>query len=166
MLFARKKLKIFLVLNIFPTREDNRFMDKPTKAEVQRILGALKRSKKKVVDLDLLSRLMGRYPDVLANTLAYFEPMIRMDASINIRDLVPAMEEYLVEPLKAKPAKPKKPAVRKSELAKYASIGDFVYRKMTTIGGLVDPSIRLSDEDLRILEKLVESETKRRLKKH
>ena len=141
-------------------------MEKPTKAEVQRILGALKRSKKKVVDLDLLSRLMGRYPDVLADTLSYFEPMIRMDPTINIRDFAADMEAYLEEPLKTKPAKPKKLAVKKTEVAKYASIGDFIYRKMTTVGGLVDPTIRLSDEDLRILEKLVEAETKRRQKKH
>lgn len=139
-------------------------MEKPTKAEVQRILGALKRSKRKVVDLDGLSRLMGRYPDVLANTLAYFEPMIRMDPSINIRDLTEAMEAYLEEPIKAKPAKPKKLAVRNSEVAKYSSIGDFVYRKMTSVGGLVDPTISLSEEDLRILEKLIESERKKRKK--
>ena len=140
-------------------------MDKPTKAEVQRILGALKRSKKKVVDLEALSRLMGRYPDVLADTLSYFEPMIRMDPSINVRDLVPEMDAYLEAPLKPKSEKPKKLAVRKSEVAKYSSIGEFVYRKMTSVGGLVDPSIRLSDTDLRILEKLVEAETKKRQKK-
>ncbi len=140
-------------------------MDKPTKAEVQRILGALKRSKKKVVDLEALSRLMGRYPDVLADTLSYFEPMIRMDPSINVRDLVPEMNAYLEVPLKPKSEKPKKLAVRKSEVAKYSSIGEFVYHKMTSVGGLVDPSIRLSDTDLRILEKLVEAETKKRQKK-
>ena len=140
-------------------------MEKPTKAEVTRILGALKRSKKKVVDLDALSRLMGRYPDVLADTLAYFEPMIRMDPSINIRDLAPAMEVYLEEPIKPKSDKPKKLAVKKTEVAKYSSIGDFVYRKMTSVGGLVDPTIVLSDEDLRILEKLIEAETKKRKKR-
>ena len=140
-------------------------MEKPTKAEVQRILGALKRSKKKVIGLDALSRLVGRYPDVLCETLAYFEPMIRMDPSINVRDLVPEMEKYLEVPMKPKPEKPKKMAVRKADLAKYSSIGDFVYHKMTSIGGLVDPTIVLNDYDLRILEKLVENETKRRQKK-
>jgi len=141
-------------------------MEKPTKAEVTRILGALRRSKKKVVDLESLSRLMGRYPDVLADTLAYFEPMIRMDPSIDVRDLVPEMERYLDEPLKVKPSKPKKMAVRKTAVAQYSSLGDFVYRKMTSVGGLVDPTIVLSDEDLRILEKLIEAETKKRRKKN
>ena len=82
-------------------------MAKPTKAEIKRILGALKRSKKKFVPLESLSRLVGLYPDVLADTLAYFEPMIRMDPSINTRDLMPAMQDYLAEP--ANPSAPKKP---------------------------------------------------------
>ena len=141
-------------------------MDKPTKAEVQRILGALRRSKKKVVGLDALSRLMGRYPDVLCDTLSYFEPMIRMDPSINVRDLVPAMQSYLDEPLKPKSDKPRKVGVRKTEVAKYSSLGDFVMRKMTSVGGLVDPTIALSDEDLRVLEKLIEAEYKKRRKKN
>jgi len=141
-------------------------MAKPTKAEVKRILGALRRSKKKFVTLEALSRLVGLYPDVLAETLAYFEPMIRMDPSINTRDLVPALEEYLKEPMKpvASNPKPKKIAISKKELAKYSSIADFVYKKMTNVGGLVDTSKKLSDEELRILEKLVQRETQRRRK--
>ena len=141
-------------------------MDKPTKAEVQRILGALKRSKRKVVGLDALSRLMGRYPDVLCDTLAYFEPMIRMDPRINIRDLTPAFEEYLQEPLKPKSEKPRKMPVRKADLAKYSSIADFVMQKMTSVGGLVDPTASLSEEDLRILEKLIELQRKKAKKRN
>ena len=93
-------------------------MAKPTKAEVKRILGALRRSKKKFVTLEALSRLVGLYPDVLAETLAYFEPMIRMDPSINTRDLVPALEEYLKEPMKPVASNPKhkKIAIFKKEL--------------------------------------------------
>ena len=141
-------------------------MAKPTKAEVKRILGALRRSKKKFVTLEALSRLVGLYPDVLAETLAYFEPMIRMDPSINTRDLVPAFEEYLKEPMKpvASNPKPKKIAISKKELAEYSSIADFVYKKMTNVGGLVDTSKKLSDEELRILEKLVQRETQKRRK--
>ena len=141
-------------------------MAKPTKAEVKRILGALRRSKKKFVTLEALSRLVGLYPDVLAETLAYFEPMIRMDPSINTRDLMPALEEYLKEPMKPVASNPKhkKIAISKKELAEYSSIADFVYKKMTNVGGLVDTSKKLSDEELRILEKLVQRETQRRRK--
>ena len=141
-------------------------MKKPTKAEVKRILGALKRSKKKFVTLEALSRLVGLYPDVLGDTLSYFEPMIRMDPSINTRDLVPALQAYVAEPIKpVDPSKPKRVAVSKKDLAAYSSINDFVYKKMTNVGGLVDTSMVLTDEDLRILEKLVQFEIARRKKK-
>lgn len=140
-------------------------MAKPTKAEVKRILGALKRSKKKFVPLESLSRLVGLYPDVLADTLAYFEPMIRMDPTINTRDLVPAMTAYLSEPMKpATPNKPKAQNAPKKEVAKYNSIADFVYKKMTSVGGLVDAYVKLSDEDLLVLQKLIQNEQNRRKK--
>ncbi len=138
---------------------------KPTKADIKRILGGLKRSKKKFVTLDNLSRVVGLYPDVLADTLAYFEPMIRMDPNINIRDLVPAMNEYLAEPMKPVSAdKPKRVTVSRKELARYSSIPDFVLKKMTNVGGLVDTAAKLSDEDLLVLDKLVQNEIKRRKK--
>ena len=138
-------------------------MGKPTKAEVKRILGALRRSKKKFVSLEALSRIVGLYPDVLADTIAYFEPMIRMDPSINTRDLIPAFNEYVAEPMKpVHPDQPKPVRISKKTLAQYSSIADFVYKKMTNVGGLVDTSIRLSDDDLAVLEKLVSQEVQRR----
>jgi len=112
-----------------------------------------------------LSRLVGLYPDVLADTIAYFEPMIRMDPSINTRDLIPQFNEYVAEPMKpVDPNKPKAPRVDKRVLAQYSSIADFVYKKMTNVGGLVDTSMELSDEDLAVLEKLVSNEVARRRK--
>lgn len=138
---------------------------KPTKAEVKRILGGLKRSKKKVVSLENLSRVVGLYPDVLADTLAYFEPMIRMDESINIRDLEPSLHAYVAEPMKPVAAdKPKRVVVSRKELSRYSSIPDFVYKKMTNVGGLVDTAATLTDEDLLVLDKLVQNEIKRRKK--
>ena len=138
---------------------------KPTKADIKRILGGLKRSKKKFVTLEGLSRVVGLYPDVLADTLAYFEPMIRMDPSINVRDLEPQLREYVAEPLKpVSPDKPKRVTVSRKELARYSSIPDFVFKKMTNVGGLVDTAVVLSDEDLFVLDKLVQNELKRRKK--
>ena len=136
---------------------------KPTKTDVRRILGALKRSKKKVVRLDLLSRLTGLYPDVLAEKLWYFEPMIMLDDSINCRDLIPAMEAYLVTPANSpKKVAPKAKPISQKELKEYSSVADFVYKRMTSVGGLVDTSIKLSDDELAILKRLIEIEQKRR----
>lgn len=140
-------------------------MGKPTKADVKRVLGALKRSKKKFVSLDALSRLVGLYPDVLGDMLSYFEPLIRMDPTLNTRDLVPVLQEYLVEPKKpVDPNRPKRVTISKKELAQYSSIPDFVMKKMTNVGGLVDTSTSLSDEDLYLLERLIQNEIARRKK--
>lgn len=135
--------------------------NKPTKAMVHRILGALHRSKRKYVPLESLSRLVGIYPDVLADTLVYFEPMIRMDLTINTRDLEGAMEEYLKEPMKEKNSTIR---VKKTEVLQYSSIADFVYKRMTSVGGLVDPSIQLDDKDLEILKRLIDKEVAKRKK--
>ena len=134
--------------------------EKPTKTEVRTIVTALKKSKKKVVTLFGLSRLTGIYPEVLGAKLTYFEPMILLDESINCKDFLPQMEEFLETPVdpERKSAKP----IRKKDLDAYSSIADFIYKKMTSVGGLVDSSIRLSDDDLAILKRLIENEQKKR----
>lgn len=136
---------------------------KPTKSFIKRILQAVKKSKRKYLPLANLSRLMGVYPDVLSDALVYFEPMIKLDESINVVSLVPMMEKYCEpEPLPPDVEKAKRVVVSKKEISQYASIGDFVYKKFTNVGGLVDMSTRLSDEDLKILSKLVETEIESR----
>lgn len=136
---------------------------KPTKTDVRRILGVLKRSKRKVVRLDSLSRQTGLYPDVLGEKLRYFEPLIMLDENINCRELIPAMEEYLDTPVDGgKRGLEKNKPIRKKDLEEFASVTDFVYKRLTTVGGLVDPSIRLSDEELAILKRLIEIEQKKR----
>ncbi len=138
----------------------------PTKAEIKRILGALKRTNKKVVSLEALSRLVGLYPDILADALSFFEPMIRMDPTINCKDLMPALEQYLETPVKTEKPKTPRVVVRAKEVSEYSSFTDFVYRKMTSVGGLIDPGYVLTDKDIKILEKLLKEEkAKRKAKK-
>ena len=79
--------------------------------------------------------------------------------------MTPALQEYIAEPMKpVDPAKPKRVMVSKKELAQYSSIPDFVMKKMTNVGGLVDTSMKLTDEDLHVLEELVQNEINRRKK--
>ena len=139
----------------------------PTKALIKRILGGLKRSKIKFINLERLSRIVGLYPEVLGEALALFHPLILMDPEINIRDLEPQMKAYLEEPIpetKAKKKAARELPVSKKELNSYSSIADFALKKLTNVGGLVDPTITLSDHDLRVLDKLVEAEQQRRKK--
>ncbi len=141
-------------------------MSKPTKRQAQRIAGALRRGKKKIITLDALSSMIGIYPDALGQQLTYFSPMILMDPTINCKDLLPQIEDYIknYEPTKKRRA-PSTPTVRKKEIDEFSGITDFVYKKMTTAGGLVDPSFRLGDKDLKILHKLVVREVSARRKK-
>ena len=140
---------------------------KPTKAFVHRVVASLKTIKRKDVSLDMLSKKIGIYPDVLGRNLQYFEPMILMDPSINCRALLPQFENYLKEPISEKKAKAPALRIAKAELASYSSIADFVYKKMTSVGGLVDTAAELSDHDLEILRRLVtrKSRNARRSKK-
>ena len=87
--------------------------------------------------------------------------MIRMDLPINTRALDGAMAEYLKDPTKAKTSTIR---VKKTEVLQYSSIADFVYKRLTTVGGLVDPSLQLDDKDLEILKRLVEKEVAKRKK--
>lgn len=137
---------------------------KPTKAFVHRVVASLKAIKRKDVSLDMLSKKIGIYPDVLGRNLQYFEPMILMDPSINCRNMLPELENYLKEPVAEKRAKAPAPRILKTELASYSSIADFVYKKMTSVGGLVDTSTELSDHDLEVLRRLVDKEIAKRKK--
>jgi len=116
--------------------------------------------------LDMLSRMVGLYSDVLADDLEYFAPLIRMDSTLNMKDLVPQLQAFIAqeESVKAQEPKVKRVVATKKELSQYPNISSFVYAKMTSAGGLVDPSNRLSDEDLHVLKKLVDREVTKRKK--
>jgi hypothetical protein len=135
-------------------------MNKPAVTRIKRILAPLRKSPKKVVTLDMLSRMVGLYSDVLADDLEYFAPLVRMDPSLNLKDIVPQLEAYVAdeEAVKATEPKVKRVVATQKELSQYPTISSFVYAKMTSAGGLVDPSNKLSDQDLHILKKLVDRE--------
>lgn len=143
--------------------------NKPSISRLRRIKAVLEKKQKKYVTLDMLSRWVGLYSDVILDELVYFDPMVRMDTSMNMMDLLPSIQEYLKninnnnKVIREK--KPKRAPVKKKELLEYKSIGDFVYHKMAGPGGLVSPSSELNDHDLRVLELLVKQEISKRKKK-
>lgn len=117
--------------------------------------------KKKYVTLDYLSKKVGRYPEVLAGDLAFFDPMITLDTEYNVKDLLPFIESYINEQEEkerlSKEKKEKPVVIKKSQLSGYKSVSDFVYKKMT-IGGIVDKNYSFSEVDLKILKRLVNEE--------
>jgi len=130
--------------------------------DLQKVVSALKKSDRKYLSLEDLSKIVGLYSDTLGTELSFFEPMVLMDSSLNMKNLLGPAEAYLAKKEEARKGQPKRMMVSASELAFYPTISSFVYAKMTTAGGLVDASVKLDDHDLKILSKLVAREIKAR----
>jgi hypothetical protein len=134
------------------------------KTECRKILSVLSKNKsRKFISIDDISSWTGFYPDVVGEYFSFFNPMASLDPSFNCKDVEGDIQNYL-DKLEARSTTQKKTVVTKKTLSEYSSISDFVYKKMTYRGGLVDPSGALNDEDLAILKKLVLLETERRKK--
>lgn len=126
------------------------------KTTAKKYLSAIEGAKKKYLTCDNLSRKMGIYPEVIAEQLSFFEPMLAMDPSFDLNELVPVISSYIEEE-ESKKVKKEVVKVNKKDLGIYKSVADFVYRKMT-INGLVDRSANLSEVDLKVLKKLIQAE--------
>ena len=141
-------------------------MREPKTSDVKKYLNGIIKLNKKYVTTERLSKSVGVYPEVINETLSYFEPMLNMDPEFNLMELVPTLKKFIVQKEEEKTnALVKKPQVNKKVVNQYKSISDFVYRKMTIAGGLIDQNAQLSDTDLKILKRLVSEEQAKRKKK-
>ena len=141
-------------------------MKEPKASDIKKYLYGITKLNKKYVTSERLSRVVGIYPEVINENLSYFEPMLKMDPEFNLMELVPTLKKFLVDQEENKAlVKSQKIAIRKKDIEKYDSINDFVYKKMTSVGGLLDRNIVLSDTDLRILKKLIAEEQANRKNK-
>ena len=88
-----------------------------------------------------------------------------MDPEYNLMELVPTLKKFVIEKEEEKSSTLiKKPAIKKQTLEQYDSVSDFIYKRMTLVGGLLDRNVVLSDTDLRILKKLIVEEQQARKK--
>lgn len=127
------------------------------KTTAKKYLVAIRNSKIRNLTCESLSRTFGKYPEMIAEDLSIFEPMLMMDVSgFDLRDLIDPLEKFIEEEENKKP-KEKHIVVTTNELKEYASVSDFLYKKMT-MNGLVMKNQKLSEENLKVLKKLVERE--------
>ena len=140
-------------------------MKAPSVNVLKKYLSALTKIKAKYVTAERLSRVIGVYPEVINETLSYFEPMLMMDPEYNLLALVPEIKKYLneMEEKKVSPIQPVETVSRK-QLEEYESVVDFIYKKMS-IGGIIDRGATLTDRDLRIIKRLATDELKKRKSK-
>lgn len=140
-------------------------MKEPRVSDIKRYLSAILKINRKYVTSERLSRFVGIYPEVINETLSYFEPMLMMDPDYNLMELVPALKQFVVEKEEKKDNSNKNLVIKKKQVDEYESIQDFVYKKMTFAGGLLDKNVYLSDVDLKILKRLIQEEQNKRKNK-
>lgn len=126
------------------------------KTQAKKYLSFIKNTNKRCLTCDQLSRHIGIYPEIIAEQLSYFEPMLAMDPDYDLKELIPLIENY-ISSLETKKHKNSDYNIAKKTTCKYKDVNDFIYQKMT-IGGFVDRSIKLNEVDLKILRKLVNSQ--------
>lgn len=142
-------------------------MKKPTITICKKYLAALNKIKGKYVTSERLSKSIGIYPEVINETFSFFDPLVNMDYQYNLRDLEKELVNYIEQMEKEKEKKFNKEIITKKKMDEYSSIGDFIYKKMTIAGGILDKSTYLSDYDLRFLKKLInEEQHKRKMNKN
>lgn len=138
-------------------------MKSPNVSSLKRYASAIRKFKKEVVTVEDLSNKINVYPEVITNCLSYFEPMLSMDLSFNLKTLLPQIDTFIKDSENIDGGVSPVYKVSKEELAKYASINDFIYKKMS-INGAVNQEAYLSDKDLAALAELIKKEQKRRKK--
>ena len=138
-------------------------MKEPKISEVKKYLSAIQKINKKYVTAERLSRVIGIYPEIISENLSYFDMTLPMDPSFNLMELVPAMKQFIIDKEENKEIV-KRETIKKRDVDEYENIADFIYRKMTFAGGLLDKNVYLSDKDLKILKKLIVEEQQRRKK--
>ena len=141
-------------------------MKEPNVKELKKYLqGMAKLPKAKYITSERLSRIIGIYPEVINETLSYFDPMIMMDYEYNLLELVPSIKKFIEDKEAKRAPTPKPVMVKKDEVDAYENYFDFIYKKLT-YGGMLDRNVNLSDKDLKILKRLISEElANRRAKK-
>ena len=70
-------------------------MANPNITVVKKIYNAILKSKIKHLTCDSLSYELGIYPDVIAENLSYFDPLIIMDFDYDLRTLRTTLEKFI-----------------------------------------------------------------------
>jgi hypothetical protein len=125
-----------------------------------KIYEALLATNQPYVTAEMLATTIGIYPDVINEALSLFNPVVTLDVTFNLKELIPQLEGFLQSD---KPRTTKRNRSQKMQDKAYATIADFVYEKMT-IAGIVDKDIRLTDQELRLAKRLITAELKSRKK--
>lgn len=130
-----------------------------TRSIYQKIYQALSTTSQKYVTSEMLSQSIGIYPDVINDALSLFNPVVTLDVTFNLLELLPSLATHLGSNKSVRQKTNRSTTLR----LPYDSFSDFVYQKMT-MAGIVDKNVQLSEKDLKIAKKLILNELKSRKK--
>ncbi len=136
-------------------------MKAPSVNVLKKYLSAMSKIKAKYITAERLSRVVGVYPDVICETLSYFEPLLMMDTEYNLLQLVPTIKQYITDLEEKKNPPQQTEFISKKTIDGYESVVDFIYQKMS-VGGIIDRGAYLTEKDLRIIKRLATEELKKR----
>lgn len=126
------------------------------KTSLKKYITIIKNSKKKVLTCEDVSLISGERVDVIKEHLSNYSPLLRFDSSINIKDILPFLEEDYKK-LNVLPKKKRK-TIKKKDFENYNNTLDYIYKKMTIAGGMLNLGYTITIEDIKILRKLLKNE--------
>ena len=132
---------------------------KLSKTNANKFLHIISKSNKKVFTCEDLSKITGLKVDVIRSYIYYFYEMIQLDTSYNLKNIVPDLEKYIICLSKNKKKKAKR--IAHSEYLKYSSFIDYVYKNMTSGGGILDTGYVLNAKDKKIIRYLLQKKDKK-----
>lgn len=123
------------------------------KTNTKKYIQIIKNSKRKVVTVDEVSKKTGEKSDLIRDNLIAFNPLINFDLNYDLHGILNDLENCLAS-FELEPVK-KRMVVRSSEVDKYKSLLDYIYKKMTIAGGMLDLGYKLNKKDIKMLKKLL-----------
>ena len=138
----------------------NNGMKSISNATLKKYVLALKKMKRKYVSSELLSKEVGIYPEVINETISFFDPMVTLDYQYNLMDLLPQMEEYLGDSGVSRTKTTSKQKAVEPRVNQI-SLSDYIYQKLT-IGGFLDRNRVFTDAELKEMKRLIIEEQKSR----
>ncbi len=128
------------------------------KSKARKYLKTIESIRRKYISLEMIANKIGIYSDIIADELSYFDPLIKLDLDYNVKDLIPALTEYINQVNEAKePTKKEHSSIKKKQLEQYDSVSDFIYKKLT-ISGFFDRNLTIKPQDLKVLRRLINEE--------
>lgn len=128
----------------------------PNVNTLKKYLSAMSKMKAKYITCERLSTNVGVYPEIIAEMFSYFDPMVNLDSTYDLLDLVEPAKAYIQEKESNKQVV-HHVTIKKKELDRYNNTVDYIYQNLA-VGGFIDKSKILSEVELKTLQKLIKND--------